>query len=235
MKEWLVPLGLGVLVAAIVLLIPESEPPAQPAVETSCGKEVKWIFEEGPAAFFGQTNTTLLALGSAPNATWCQPPEPGLPNGTVHRINLTSGPIIQVPAQEGRVQCVTAPCPQPVAPWFAVDPTDTRTFTDNTTQVKLELYAFTADGLLLTSTAPSFKLAEYNLYADYFPLNNLWWYLGNQTAPAGSYELPFGTAQAREALLGMPVGGIATVYLEAHPYDWLVGDVWITGRLLDVA
>ena len=235
-KEWVLPLLLGGLAAGGVWFWPEpAEPEPHAATVDDCTPTpgVTWVFEDGPVAFYFQGNGSVLALveGAQTEASWCQAPEPGLPDGAVHNITLErQGPFGLAPITEGRVQCIRAPCPQPVAPWIPVDPQGGARFDPNGT-LRVELYVFDATGRLLASDAQAATLDRFRLSGDFVPLSDLWWYVGDGAPPEGSTPLPFGADAAREALAGQPVGAIATLHLEDHPYAWLVGPVWLTARI----
>ncbi len=233
MREWAVPIGLGILVGGLVALLPE---PAVQTRDTSTVEGVDGIvfpFETGPLMDDPRGSVLVISDGRHPaQINWT----PGESHGvTAIGYPTWHGDIGQVDIDEYTFACVTEPCSDPKAPWVmqGAEP-GPRFGVDNHTAVRLALYVFTQEAELVTSTAPAYLVDRFDLYGDYFPLSNVWWYLGNGSLPDGMYDLPFGRAMAAEALAGLPVGGIATIHLTSHPYDWLVGEVWLTGKVVDL-
>ena len=237
LREIGVPILIGVLVGASVYLIPEPEPP-EPFVPTIEDPGVLFPFETGPA---GLPQGSILAIANPErpgNVTWQGPPvwdeltkqDAWPPNATaaITWHNEHIGTIAVEP--QIAILCIRAPCLPPTAPWIAVTPASEERFDPANHTVRMTLYAFNAGGELLASNAPIRDMDRFDLYGDFILLGDDPWYLGNGSAP-DALTLPFGAELAAEALAGLPVGAITTVHVPDHPYAWLVGELWLTGRI----
>lgn len=237
MRELGVPLLIGALVGVAVFYIPEPEPPA-PFVPTVEDPGVLFPFETGPA---GMPKGAILVLANPEqpgNVTWQGPPvwdeltqqDAWPPNATAD-ITWHTDRIGTIPVEPAiNILCIRAPCPQPEAPWIARPAPDATGFDAANQTVRLTLYAFNAQGELVASNAPARDIDRFPLYGDFILLGDDPWFVGNGTR-ADALQLPFGADLAAAALDGLPVGAIATVHVVEHPYDWLVGDLWLTGRI----
>ncbi|MGB1585992.1 MAG: hypothetical protein ACPHID_02970 [Thermoplasmatota archaeon] len=237
MRELGIPLVIGALVGVAVFLIPEPEPLA-PFIPTVEDPGVLFPFESGPDGM-AQGSVLVIANPERPsNVTWQGPPvwddltqqDAWPPNATADITWHTDhiGTIQVEPTYN--ILCIRAPCPQPEAPWMARPVPDAPGFDATNQSVRLTLYAFNAQGELVASNAPARDIDRFDLYGDFILLGDDPWYLGNGTR-ADALQLPFGGDVAAAALHGLPVGGIATVHVPDHPYAWLVGELWLTGRV----
>lgn len=101
--------------------------------------------------------------------------------------------------------------------------------------LELTFYAFTSDGHLLATNALRSQWEHYDLHGEFTRFSQTTWHLGDGPAPEGAQALPMWRAEALAVLDGTPVGGVQSVVLEQHEYDWLVGPVWVTARVDAIA
>ena len=243
MRELGVPILIGALVGVALAIVPlpdpapEGTPPTVTDGEPDDGVRFLWA---GPIMDAPRGDVLVLADPQRPDEVTRQGPcvhddrtdQLACAPDATDTVTWHNAPLGTVAIDHAAVHCIRAPCPQPAAPWLIRAPTDEVRFDPQNHTVRLSLYAFNAQGELLASTAPAAQLDDFDLYGDYIPLSaTTRWYMGNGTAPAGTATLPFGNHMAAAALDGLPVGGVATVHLEQHPYAWLVGELWLTGRI----
>lgn len=239
MRELGIPLLIGAVAGLIVAFIPTGgEADATPAVVEPPHLGVQYLWNDGPAMDDARGQILVLADPDQPADVAWKGPCVDDPLSVVDACPPTSHATIDwhtsqlgtINITQFQIVCIRGPCPQPEAPWNTRLPADQIRFDAANDTLRLSLYAFNADGELLASNARAVDLELFDLYADYIPLSNVRWYLGDGNV-SGAQSLPFGSDFAAAALDGLPVGGIATVHVVDHPYSWLVGELWLTGRI----
>ncbi len=224
-KEFGTPLLIGIIVGgALIVWTPDLSPAPvlQEGMGTPCVNACyTWMFDE----------PMVLRNGSGADRTFIP---------TVLVVRDDRAPFVEEPV------CDASGCP--VITWHtpyvgtsqpAVDacecPAALRSITgtdqpvDVETDIRLSFYAFNDLGELLTTNAPTSSLEAFRLYGDFTHWNTKPWYFGTGNSSAQTPEI--GVEIARAALDGVPVGGIVTIHLPEHEYDWLLGPVWITARV----
>jgi hypothetical protein len=89
---------------------------------------------------------------------------------------------------------------------------------DGAGTARLDLLVFAADGRLLAATAPPQDLGRFTLHREFRALPGGTWWLGQGPAPNGTTGVPRPFAgllpEARAALDGLPVGGVAALRVD---------------------
>lgn len=127
-----------------------------------------------------------------------------------------------------------APCPPHQATVVAVDARHVAgpgRVTPLNATADLTFFMFTSSGHLLATNTLRSQWDHFDLHGEFTRFSATTWHLGEGAAPPGARTLPMFRAEAMALLHGTPVGGVQSTVLETHPYDWLVGPVWVTVRV----
>lgn len=240
-SEWAVPVVLGLVAAGLAYaFVPEDVHLPRSSDESTGRPEGPYVLMPGAGA--ADHNTTLLAFDDAPGH--------GLGGVlTIHRGRVQDGVLLAdeagwlcgaaggktvggapdagCPAGDGTLEAGAA---FPIELAVAAPLPDTRIGPGHLT-ADVTFLAFTSSGHLIASNAPLPEREHYDLHGQFTSASQNTWHVGEGPPPPGASTVPLHRDLVREALTGTPAGGVQSVVLEDHAYDWALGPVWVTARV----
>lgn len=228
-REFAVPVLAGLAVAlALWVWAPTLGGDAPEDPDASDAPDLIWPFAQGRVVDGDpDANLRALALGDMPASLPLDcddAPPPASATATVGEGTPRVG-FVDVPAG----------CRVPGFAAVAVEAPEAPTGLFNASRhgVRLTVFVFDADGLLLASNAPAAEQEPFPAHPDKrsVQLENRTWHVGRGPTPDGMASLPVAIGTARDALEGLPVGGVASAAVHEHPYRHLVGPLYVTVQI----
>lgn len=215
-REWLAPLGLGLLVAGGLMFVHVAHPVAAPP----SSPDVVLPFSEGRSAGGNLTFLVMAPHGTAAADAAFGPESPALVAWRNTRLGFcTLPPRAAVPALMPQVLDVG----DPAAPRLGMGGYNATVAT---------AYVFDSDGALLASNAPESEQARFTK-GDFHELPGGAWYLGAGSAPNGTVDPPPLARAVLQRLLpqliGLPEGGVASD--TSNAFVAFYGTLFITVRV----
>ena len=241
-REWLVPIVLGLVVAAGLWALPQGDHEeteghgAAPGTSTSATTprpqhDTVLVFTEPPRTFTGEATVALVSRSINGTLT----PFPLHIRDAITWMGGHVGflAVSNATRDDGwMADAAACDCTSGATDPEMATPDERRLFHDGHNATKVTAYVFDEAGHLLASNAND--TARFAKRDDYTRLPSTTWYLGaNGTAPNGTSHLP-GFAQplvdrVRPQLDGLPEGGIAS--RRDNSYAFLYGTLFVTIRV----